>query len=44
MALQQAVESVATGQLSPEKAMKQYAQSVTRAVGKENTVALPYKQ
>ncbi|MEI6056584.1 MAG: extracellular solute-binding protein [Lentisphaerota bacterium] len=43
MALQQAVESVATGQLTPEKAMTQYADNVTRAVGKDKVVSLPYK-
>jgi multiple sugar transport system substrate-binding protein len=34
--VQKAVEAVASGSLSPEKAMEQYAESVTRIVGEEN--------
>lgn len=36
--IQTVVEAVATGSLSPEKAMEQYAQSVERIVGKDNVI------
>jgi multiple sugar transport system substrate-binding protein len=36
--IQQVVEAVATGSLTPEKAMDQYAQNVARIVGNDNVV------
>jgi multiple sugar transport system substrate-binding protein len=36
--IQQVVEAVATGALTPEKAMDQYAQNVIRIVGNENVI------
>ncbi|NUK30202.1 extracellular solute-binding protein [Parageobacillus sp. VR-IP] len=43
-AIQAAVEAVATGSLSPEEAMNQYAREVTRIVGAENVEVKEYKK
>jgi multiple sugar transport system substrate-binding protein len=43
-AIQSVVEAVATGSLSPEEAMNQYAREVTRIVGDENVEVKEYKK